>query len=268
MNEDKIGFIGAGSLAECLISALVKKDYNNIIASRRTQSELDRLSKQYRIKTTTDNIEVLNDSTYVILCVKPGDDLNGVLEEIKSSKIDYSEKVFITIAATVRKKQLTNILGQNTKIGIVIPTVGSIYGEGVSIYSSNNTEIDDKIEAIFGAGGYVQKVDEDKVIQSAQGACLPGWDSRYVLKNLEMLRKYFPDNELSKKFIINNLRGVANMLEQNESDDLQALKNYSLKVGKPGKSITYQGIELYEKNGFYKAIEKSHELVGEIMKKY
>ena len=46
MNEDKIGFIGAGSLAECLISALVKKDYNNIIASRRTQSELDRLSKQ------------------------------------------------------------------------------------------------------------------------------------------------------------------------------------------------------------------------------
>ena len=89
--KETIGFIGAGNMATALISGLINSDQNasKIIVSSPEQEHLEKLSKDFGIKTTSNNLEVIDIADIVILAVKPNI-VQAVIDEIKESAIDLS----------------------------------------------------------------------------------------------------------------------------------------------------------------------------------
>ena len=83
--KQKIGFIGAGKMAEALIKGIQKADLaSNITASDRSKERLASMKKATGIAVSSSNADVLKKSKIVFLAVKP-QDMGNVLDEIASS---------------------------------------------------------------------------------------------------------------------------------------------------------------------------------------
>ena len=94
MNEDKssfiIGFIGAGKMAQALIKPIVKSSIvSEIIASNRNKDQLEKLMGIGNIVVTENNIEVVEKSDILFLCVKPSQ-IEELLAQIKDHIDDQS----------------------------------------------------------------------------------------------------------------------------------------------------------------------------------
>jgi pyrroline-5-carboxylate reductase len=80
----KVGFIGAGNMAEAMINGLIQSAAckpGEMWASDVRDARLTQLHKTYAIHTSTDNVQVFEESDVVILAVKPQhmDEVLGVI---------------------------------------------------------------------------------------------------------------------------------------------------------------------------------------------
>ena len=101
LNNKTIGFIGAGNMAETLLSGLISSNQSkpeNITCSDVRQTRLAELAKQYGIKTTTDNKAVIGASEIIVYAVKP-----QIMAEVFKETADILDlsKLIISIAAGV-----------------------------------------------------------------------------------------------------------------------------------------------------------------------
>ena len=81
----KIGFIGAGNMAGAIIGGIIKSNLvesQNVIASAKTMTNLNKLKDEYNINVTLDAREVVKNSDIVFMAVKPNI-FDGVLESVK-----------------------------------------------------------------------------------------------------------------------------------------------------------------------------------------
>jgi len=87
--NETIGFVGAGNMASALISGLINSDHNasKIIASSPEREHIEKLSKEFGIKTTNNNLDVIDIADILILAVKPNI-VQAVIDEIKDVAID------------------------------------------------------------------------------------------------------------------------------------------------------------------------------------
>ena len=95
----KIGFIGAGNMAGAIIGGIIKSNLvesQNVIASAKTMTNLNKLKDEYNINVTLDAREVVKNSDKVLMAVKPNI-LDGVLESVKDLIGD--EKIVVSIDA-------------------------------------------------------------------------------------------------------------------------------------------------------------------------
>ena len=80
-----IGIIGAGNMGKSILGGLLKSkliDANHIIASAKSDLTMEKLKKEFNIKTTKSSKEVVEFSDIIIIGVKPYI-YDDILEEIK-----------------------------------------------------------------------------------------------------------------------------------------------------------------------------------------
>jgi pyrroline-5-carboxylate reductase len=122
-----IGFIGAGNMAQAIIRGMISSDINpaSIYIHRRN---LDKLSfaKDLNINICTSNLQVVNDSKYIFIAVKPNM-YNHVLREISPYLND--NHIIITMAAGYEIKQVKEVIG-NLKVVRTMPNTPALVGEG------------------------------------------------------------------------------------------------------------------------------------------
>ncbi|MBU3949646.1 MAG: pyrroline-5-carboxylate reductase [Proteobacteria bacterium] len=110
----KIGFIGAGNMAEAFIGAITKSGIiasSKVFASDVSEERLDSLKKNYGISVINDNSKVFSMSDIVILAVKP-QQVSAALTLI-ANREDYclqGRKLIISIAAGITLEKLESIL--------------------------------------------------------------------------------------------------------------------------------------------------------------
>ena len=119
--KETIGFIGAGNMATALISGLINSDQSasKIIASSPEQEQLEKLSKDFGIKTTNNNLEIVDNSDIVILAVKPNI-VQAVIDEIKDVATD-KDILIISIAAGVKIEKIESQLGSPMRVIRAMP---------------------------------------------------------------------------------------------------------------------------------------------------
>ncbi len=126
-----IGFIGAGKMAEALISKLGSP--KKIIASDISTKRLSHLKKKYKINTTRNNSEVFAKAEIIILAVKPQNIAHVVAELallFKGAK-QASQLLIISIVAGIPLAYLQKKL-PGVPIVRAMPNNPALVGMGVT----------------------------------------------------------------------------------------------------------------------------------------
>ena len=161
--NSKIGFIGGGNMAKAMIGGMISSGLiasENIIVSSNTQETLDRVKKEFNIKTNLDNKEIASVSDYLILAVKPYM-YEAVLNEIKASI--KKDSTIIVIAAGISIEYIKNILGKNQTTVKAMPNTPALVGEGMTAISFDDDismQGKDEVLKIFSSFGKVEELDE------------------------------------------------------------------------------------------------------------
>jgi pyrroline-5-carboxylate reductase len=251
-----IGFIGAGNMATALISGLVngKHDPSRIIASSPEEEHLKKLSNEYGINTTHNNLEILELADVVILAVKPNI-ISSVLEEIKEKTLQ-KDHLFISIAAGIKIEKLESLLKESARVIRAMPNTPASIMEGVTAIAPNKNARPLDIEnakLLFESVGTVAEIKEKDIdIFTA----LIGSGPAYVFYLIESLLESSESLELPKEEKINLLAsmisGSANLAKQ-VNDSPESLRK---KVTSPG-GVTQRAIEEFEINNLKNLIKKS-----------
>ncbi|KKM12253.1 hypothetical protein SY88_03565 [Clostridiales bacterium PH28_bin88] len=130
--EVNLGFIGAGAMAEALISGVLRAGLmgpERISASDVAPARLQLMKERYHIQTLADNGSVVRQNQVVVLAIKP-----QVLREVLSPLVPFfgPEHLVISIAAGINLADLEGILNEGVPVVRVVPNTPCLVGEGVS----------------------------------------------------------------------------------------------------------------------------------------
>ena len=184
----KIGFVGAGNMAEALLSGLVQPHgsvpADSIWAADVAEARLQDLQERYGVQTSLSNPDAVKAADIVILAVKP-QIMPMVLHDIAGYVDDG--KLIISIAAGVKISVIQEGLQPTTRIIRTMPNVAALVHAGAAAISRGEhaTDFDVQIaQAIFQAVGEAVLVDE-KLMDAVTG--LSGSGPGYVFAMLNAL---------------------------------------------------------------------------------
>lgn len=247
----KIGIIGIGNMGSSIAKGLLGK--NELFLSNRGSNLEFFKDKEVSIM---DNRNVVENSDYVILAVKPNY-YKKVIDEIKDL---LENKVFISIAAGFTIEKLENLLGSDKKIVMTMPNTPASVGCGMSILCPNSNVSDDEFSnvlEIFSSFGKAIKIDENQFdAASVVNGCLPAFVDLFIESLSDGAVFCGLKRDISYKLILQTIIGSAKLMEES-GEHPGHLKD---KVTSP-KGTTIEGVKALEENNFraglIKAVEAS-----------
>ena len=118
MAKFKLGFFGAGKMAEGILSAI--SDKSSVIMAEKIADRAAELEKKYSVRTVSDLKEVAKSAAIVFLAVKP-QDVDAVATEVKPLLKSTQTLVSIVAGKTIAK--LRKAFGAKVKIVRVMPNL-------------------------------------------------------------------------------------------------------------------------------------------------
>jgi pyrroline-5-carboxylate reductase len=134
----KLAFLGAGNMAEALVSGILKAKLAppaNISATDISQSRLEHFKKSFQIQVGSDNAEEAKRADVVILCVKP-QVMDSVLSEIKGEL--SGGQLVISVAAGYPLKRLQQYIGEHISLVRAMPNTPAVIQEGVTALAGSS----------------------------------------------------------------------------------------------------------------------------------
>lgn len=247
-------FIGAGSMAEAMVSGMLNSKLFEkeqlIVTNRSNKERLDYFKEQYGVVVTNDQGEAIKNAGVIILAMKPKD-VTAALEGIKPF---VSEKqMLISVIAGVSTKSMEELLGLNIAIIRAMPNTSATIGYSATAISKG-TYADDLHETIaetlFLTIGTVSKVKEED-LHAVTG--LSGSGPAYVYYLVEAMEKAAVDlglaKDVSKELILQTIIGAAEMLKSSPKHPSTLRKE----VMSPG-GTTEAGLKVLEQYKYQEAM--------------
>lgn len=187
MSTKEIGLIGIGNMGTALLAGILNSEVekpDKIIIYDVDQKLLNEKAKEFNVDIAENNSEVIRESKYIILAIKP-QVIDVVLEEIGS--LISENNVIISIVAGISIAHIQKFIKHKVSIVRVMPNTPALIREGASVISTNDI-IKDKdleyIKTIFKAVGIVFNMDE-KYLDAVTG--LSGSGPAYIFIIIEAL---------------------------------------------------------------------------------
>jgi len=252
LHGKKIGFIGAGNMAEAIIRGLLNTGAlraDQISASDVRQDRLDEIAKRYGIHPLSDNPLLVKRSDVIVLAVKP-QVMGAVLKEIAPV---VEEKLFISVAAGIPTSFIRSLLLATARLIRVMPNTPALVLEGATaVARSSGLDAGDLATAqeIFSAIGKVVVL-EESLLDAVTGLSASG--PAYIAMVVEALAdggvKMGLDRQTAMTLAIQTVLGTAKLLSETGMHPGQ-LKDM---VASPG-GTTIAGISALEENGLRHAL--------------
>lgn len=159
----KIAIIGAGNMAEAIVSGLLKKRLINAGQICATDVDSQRLAyfrKTFKVRVSDDNRKAAASSDLVLLAVKP-QVMNKVLDGLNLSR--SGRRLIITVAAGVPIAAIISGLHPGARVVRAMPNTPAVVLEGVTALAGGpgvTAEQFTMARAVFEAMGRVVVVDE------------------------------------------------------------------------------------------------------------
>jgi pyrroline-5-carboxylate reductase len=247
-----IGFIGAGNMAEAIVSGLLRKALiapGDITVFDVKHERSGHMKTTYGVEIAPTAQAVVLSRDIIILAVKP-DKIMKVLNEISS---ELSGKLVISIAAGITLKSMLDVLGKQAKAVRVMPNTPCLVLEGASVMSLSSSCSDHDRAAvldIFSAVGICLEM-EEKFINAV--TALSGSGPAFCFLFLEALSdgavKAGLPREVALRLAAATMKGAACMVLELGKHPGQ-LKDM---VTSPS-GTTIEGIAALESKGFRSAV--------------
>lgn len=177
--KKKIGFIGAGNMAEAMISALIETATiapGDIFISDIDSNRLTHLASGYGIKPVSGNLELVKHSNIVIFAIKP-QHVDAVLTDLTGQNAfitPENRKLFVSIAAGIRIETYEKVVYSGKPVSErnlmpivrVMPNTPALVQAGMCAVSPNSMATGEDIDLtvrILSAMGKVMVFEEEKM---------------------------------------------------------------------------------------------------------
>ena len=251
----KIGFIGAGNMAEAIIKGLTPKDTikpENIMVFDIDKNKLSNLLQAISITIASSNEEIIKVCDYVVLAVKPHI-YEPLINELKETIIN-KKPVIISIAAGITIDKIHSFLGCDMiPIVRVMPNVCVSVLEGMSAICQNTQTSSAQLETVNNIFSSIGKTVflEEKYFEVYAG--IAGCSPAFVFMFIEGLAKAGLKWGLSKKdatlIATQAVFGAAKMILETGEHPIASID----KVTSPG-GTTIAGVSKLEEKAFISTI--------------
>ncbi|MGE6258936.1 pyrroline-5-carboxylate reductase [Heyndrickxia sporothermodurans] len=215
----KISFIGAGSMAEAIISGITHKkiinEENIYVTNRADEMKLSSLKEKYKIQTTYEMKALLSQTDIVVLAVKPKD-----AEEALLAIRPYINPttLIISVLAGISISYIENII--DNPIIRAMPNTSAAIGKSATAITYNDKVSQEQLHfciKLLSSIGNTTIVEEEK-LDAITG--LSGSGPAYIYYIVEAMEQSAQEigleKTMAKKLIIQTLIGAAEMLEVSE----------------------------------------------------
>lgn len=255
-HKDKVAFIGAGSMAEAIMSGILTNGLlksNQIwVTNRSNRGKLQNMKNNYKVNISADKETVLKDATIIILAVKPKD----ARDSLKTIANFIDEKaIIVSVLAGIPIHYIAKQLPFANAIVRAMPNTSATVGQSATALSkgphTSNNDIE-KVSALFSAIGTVSVVDEEQLHQiTALSGSGPAFIYYMAEAFEEIASEWGLDQSLVKELIKQTFTGAAEMMKQT-TDSPEVLRK---KVTSPG-GTTEAGINTLSEHDFKQAIHQ------------
>lgn len=254
LTNKKVAFIGAGNMAEAIISGVLAKKILEpqqiYVTNYSNKARLQFLEEKYHIGTFSNIQEVLPAMDIIILATKPKD-IDKTVTKLKSATT--SEQLIISVEAGVSTACISRLLEHEAPVIRTMPNTSAAVGASMTAISAGSFATSQHLaisEALFKAIGEVVTVDETK--QDAITG-VSGSGPAYIYYLVEALEKSASevglDEALAKQLICQVLIGAA---ERIKASDLSPQTLYKQVMSPNG--TTEAGIKVLESYQFQEAM--------------
>ena len=224
-----IGFIGAGTMGEAMISALIQAGViaaSAITASDVSPDRLDQLKRSYAINVTDDNFSLFSACDIVIMAVKPHY-VGTILSSIAASK-DYrivNRKLVISIAAGIPISKIEKCLYppldatscSHLPIIRVMPNTPSLVMAGMSGMSPNGyatpDDLADAERILKSMGNVIEFKEADLDAVTAVSGSGPAYIFYYIESMIEAGVKSGLSLADTSELVLTTIKGAVKLLE-------------------------------------------------------
>ncbi|MBY0122487.1 pyrroline-5-carboxylate reductase [Bacillus sp. S/N-304-OC-R1] len=257
----KIAFIGAGSIAEALISGIVNNklvDSKNIwVTNKADQEKLTEMENQYGVQATYRLDEVFRDADIVFLAMKPKD-AGEAITRIKNYLTNDS--LVISVLAGISINSIEKLAKKSLAIVRAMPNTSAAVGKSATALAINDKVSSEQMKLVkkmFETVGLTTIVQEEQ-LDAVTG--LSGSGPAYIYYLAEAMEKSAMDigleKEVAKELIVQTLLGAAEMLSKSAKEPKQLRKE----VTSPG-GTTEAGIKILDsysvQNAFIDCIKEA-----------
>lgn len=243
----KLGVIGAGFMATSIIGGAISNkilEGNDVIVSDVNQTSLDKIAK-FGVNTTTNNVELVNSSEFVLFAVKP-QNLTDLLVSIKDSNND--DLKFISIMAGVKKEKIKKSFS-NSKVARCMPNTPCAIGfgsVGLDLSDFNDEKDKEFINKLFSTLATVVCVSEDKLnaVTGVSGSA-PAYFYLFLKGIIEAGVQHGLSYEDAKLLATSTMVGAGKMVENNKEKSLDELINAVCSKG----GTTIEAVKVYNDAG-------------------
>lgn len=244
----KLVIVGAGSMAEALISGIVKEhliDSEKIWVTNRTnEKKLTMLKEQYGVTITYNLKELFDGAEVVVLAVKPKD----VEDALKSLHHYLTEQMLlISVLAGVSINVMETLAGKQLAIVRAMPNTSAAVGKSATAIAVNSNVSKEQLELsklLFETVGLTTFVNEEQ-LDAVTG--LSGSGPAYIYYLVEAMENSAVEigleRQLAKELIVQTLVGAAEMLKSTTKPSSKLRQE----VTSPG-GTTEAGIRILEEN--------------------
>lgn len=228
LQSRKIGFLGAGNMAQAIIRGLIaqKMPPQNIFVSNRSAGKPQKLHEQYGVTIATSNEHLIESSDIVVIAVKP-QDLLPAMEPV--AQFFIPQQIVLSLAAGVRMKTLERIL-PNTRLARLMPNTPSLLGRGVIAYLMNqhdDTGLKSTIEDLFSTLGQIVPVGTEEQLEAFTVASSSGVGFIFELMMYwqDWIIEHDFDPETAKSITVETFLGAALLAADAKQVALEELQN-------------------------------------------
>ncbi|KKB36217.1 pyrroline-5-carboxylate reductase [Bacillus thermotolerans] len=242
----KTAFIGAGSMAEAVITGAISSgalaaDQIHVI-NKCNKERLEELKSRYGIHTSYDTAEILKDSHIVVLATKPKD-AKDAIQKVK--KHLSPSALIISLMAGVTIDFIAHETSASHAIIRAMPNTSATIGKSATAIALNEHVTEEQkmtALALFSSIGLTKIVKEEQ-LDAVTG--LSGSGPAYIYYVAEAMEQAAEEigleKEVAKPLIIQTLLGAAEMLSATDGEAEQLRKA----VMSPG-GTTEAGIHILE----------------------
>jgi pyrroline-5-carboxylate reductase len=251
--ETTITFIGAGAMAEALISGMTKTLYQPeqiIVTNRCDQKRLEYMKKTYGVRIETNKGKAVKEADIVILAMKPKDAVEGITSI--APMIDVHQLI-ISVLAGVTTETIVSLIRKNVAVIRAMPNTSAAIGQSATAISQGRFASETHLavaKTLFETVGIVTVVPEHDLHAVT---ALSGSGPAYVYYLVEAMEKAAEeiglDRTVAKELILQTIIGAAQMLQTTNKHPSILRKE----VTSPG-GTTEAGIQVLERYRYQEAV--------------